>query len=189
MNVSPTFIVSNRPVFVIDDAVDLATIERIAAKFSGAHFARTESDRADTKHVRSFALDVPLDGWVRDEPLFRVLENAVATTFPGADLTPYRAYVNCMVYGDMAYPHRDCHPERFDVTTLVYVNRDWHQDWAGETVFFDDDHEARVAVAPRPGRVVIFHGAIEHRAGVPARLCLEERLSLAYKFKSPGEWR
>lgn len=179
---------SGRRILVFDEILQREEIDRIHTVVSAMRFRRTESDRTDTKEVRTFATDVS-DQWVAEEPLFRFMAALVHELFPSDDLQPYRAYVNCIVYGDSAYPHRDCAPDRRDVTALYYVNREWHRTWCGETVFFEDDGDARIAIAPRPGRLVIFEGAIEHRVGIPSRDCYAERLSLAYKFKAPGEWR
>jgi SM-20-related protein len=180
--------VSGRRIFLYDEILQPEHIDRIHTTVSAMRFCRTESDQADTKEVRTFAADVT-GQWVAEEPLFPVIAALVHALFPRDDLQPYRAYINCIVYGDSAYPHRDCAPDRKDVTALYYVNREWPRTWCGETIFFEDNGDPRIAIAPCPGRLVIFEGAIEHRVGVPSRDCYVERLTLAYKFKAPGEWR
>jgi hypothetical protein len=47
---------------------------------------------------------------------------------------------------------------------------------------FYDGGEARHTVAPRPGRLVIFDGALVHRVGVPSRECYVPRITVAFKF-------
>ena len=80
--------------------------------------------------------------------------------------------------------HRDCSAHRKHVTVLSYVNLDWHTDWGGETIFFDDDYDARLVVTPRAGRVVVARGAILHRGTVPPSSCREKRYTIAYKLLS-----
>lgn len=57
------------------------------------------------------------------------------------------------------------HPQA--ITFLYYANPSWRAGWGGETVFYDDDGDAAVVVAPRPGRLAVFHSNILHRAGIP----------------------
>ena len=68
------------------------------------------------------------------------------------------------------------------VTALYFANPEWQDDWQGETVFYDRAGEPFHAVAPKPGRVLVFDGGIVHRGGVPSRKCFEPRLSVAFKF-------
>ncbi|MFV8756273.1 2OG-Fe(II) oxygenase [Nannocystaceae bacterium ST9] len=53
------------------------------------------------------------------------------------------------------------------ITFLYYANPSWRAGWAGETVFYDARGDASVVVAPRPGRLAVFHSNILHRAGIP----------------------
>src|SRR5690606_15270390 len=70
-----------------------------------------------------------------------------------------RVYCNGHVCSDCPLPHRDSADAR-DRTVLVYANAHWQPEFAGETVFFDDDDEIIRAVVPRPGRVVIFDSTL-----------------------------
>lgn len=181
-------VIAGRPCHIVDGLADEQAIQRIEMATKTFDFKRTESDRPDTAHMRTFAAEVP-EKFRKEEPMFSEFVSLVKQVFPGEKLTPYRTYINLMLYGDVAFPHRDCAPDRTDVTVLYYVNSVWKREWTGETLFFDDNHDARFAVTPRPGRTVIFRGAIEHRVGIPSRDCYAERLTLAYKFKAPGVWK
>jgi hypothetical protein len=48
-------------------------------------------------------------------------------------------------------------------TLLYYLNNRWDRNWGGETLFANDSGDCEVAVAYKPGRVVIFDGSIEHK--------------------------
>jgi len=92
-----------------------------------------------------------------------------------------RAHLNCILPADPRYPHLDSTTD--DVIVAVwFVNATWPEAWAGELIFWEGG-EARHAVAPRPGRLVVFRGDLVHRGGVPNANCPEPRYALAVKFK------
>jgi hypothetical protein len=68
---------------------------------------------------------------------------------------------------------------------VYFANSRWESDWSGELHFYGDDPDLSVAIQPRPGRMVIFDGLLPHRAGVPSKLCLDPRITVALKFKRP----
>ena len=68
------------------------------------------------------------------------------------------------------------------------LTRRWQADWGGETIYYNDDEDAELAISPRPGRLVIARGALLHRGNVPTRACYEERYTLAYKLNSSGAY-
>lgn len=46
---------------------------------------------------------------------------------------------------------------------LYYANLEWNKSWAGETLFFDDaGDEIIFASVYKPGRIIIFNGAVPH---------------------------
>ena len=53
------------------------------------------------------------------------------------------------------------------ITFLYYANAIWRGKWGAETVFYDQNLDAVAAVTPKPGRLVMFHSNLFHRAGVP----------------------
>ena len=56
-------------------------------------------------------------------------------------------------------------------------------EWGGETLFFNSIMDAEVAVSPRPGRLVVFDGAIIHVGRPPNRVCYAPRYTLAFKLE------
>ena len=61
-------------------------------------------------------------------------------------------YINGYTYGTDGYIHRDDtyynelgadSPNR--ESCVIYLNKDWHPDWAGETVALNEDHTLCVA--------------------------------------------
>lgn len=96
----------------------------------------------------------------------------------------YRAYVNLFRRGDSPRAHRDAPLGANHVTCLVYANREWARDWGGETVFYDETHEIRRAVRPRPGRAVCFTGGLMHAARPPLPEVNTPRYTIALKWEA-----
>ena len=177
-------IISGRELFVCDNMVDAAMVLKIAALVRTMHYLRKEKSRPGVPGLAAVA-DIPTER-IGADPFLLALRQTVQRLFPDERFSDQRAYVNCSVYGDSYYLHRDCEPHERHVTALYYANAEWQQDWGGETLYFTDDGDAELAITPRPGRLVVARGAMLHRGTVPTRICHEERYTLAYKLNSLG---
>lgn len=153
------------------------------AALGRASFTRTEIARPDTAEYRHWATEVKLESLIR-QPIFEPTRQAVMT-FSTRDYgyRPYRAYTNVASYGDMLFTHVDCLPDQQDLTALWYLCDGWDVEWGGETVFFDAAGEIGFSVLPRPGRLVVFDGAITHAGRPPNRICYVPRYTFAIKFE------
>jgi hypothetical protein len=176
--------ISGRDLFLCDGLIDPGMATQLGIAVKGLHYQRKEKSRPDVPALASAADIEP--AIVGADPFFQRLKAIAEKMFPGEVLGDLRAYVNSSVYGDSYYAHRDCPETSQNVTVLYYANLIWQTDWGGETIFYNDDEDAALAVSPRPGRVVVARGAILHRANVPTRSCYEERLTVAYKLTSSG---
>ena len=175
-------LISGRELFICDNFIDPAMVTAIGSDLKTMPFSRNEKSRDDVPGLASSAdIDKAL---LSQDPFFLRLRAVAEKMFPGEALHDQRAYVNSAVYGDSYYIHRDCLAHKNNVTVLYYANLIWQPDWGGETIFYKDDHDAYLAVSPRPGRLVVSRGAILHRATVPAQECYEPRLTIAYKLDS-----
>jgi SM-20-related protein len=175
-------IVSGREIFVCDGMVQPATQQQINTLVRTLHYVRSEKSRAGVPGlvaVCDFAPEI-----IATDAFFGGLRKTVEKLFPNEQFTDQRAYVNCSVYGDAYYMHRDCAAYEQHVTALYYANLEWQADWGGETVYYNDDEDAECVISPRPGRLVIARGAVLHRGNVPTRSCYDERYTLAYKLNS-----
>jgi hypothetical protein len=88
----------------------------------------------------------------------------------------------------------DCHQLHTDIagsltgfdeclSLLYYVNCDWNINWGGETLFYSNDlHNIEYTSIFKPGRIIIFDGAIPHSARPQAVLSTQHRFTLACKF-------
>ncbi len=98
-----------------------------------------------------------------------------------------RMYVNAYNFGDCPTVHSDHDAEGF-CTVLYYANPEWRLDWAGETVFYDQQRKDIVkAIYPKPGRIAFFDSRIPHAARAPSRVCDFIRYTIAMKLvRRPG---
>lgn len=172
--------VSGREIFICDNLIDSATVTKVGAYVKTLKYARSETSLAGMAPTASSA-EVP-DTPLMTQFMMRLKEIA-GELFAGERFRPQRAYINHSIPGDAYHMHRD----ESAVTVLYYANLRWEAEWGGETIYFDEDSDARVVISPRPGRLVVARGAILHRGNVPARDCPEERLTIAYKLRLRGD--
>jgi len=95
---------------------------------------------------------------------------------------PLRVYANAHTYGVEGAVHRDSLDRKNYWTTVYFAHSKWKISWGGELVFYDDiENEIIRAVYPRPGRLVIFPGALRHCARGLSRECPDLRVSIVIK--------
>lgn len=177
---SRRFTIDGRGVWLFDGLLD--DTRPYVGALSRAPFTRTEVARPDTAGYRHWATETRLDALQR-QPIWALTERAVSAAAPEQRYVPYRAYTNVALYGDMLFTHVDCLPGQGDLTALWYLCESWDLEWGGETVFFDAADEIALAVRPRPGRLVIFDGAIKHVGRPPSRICYHPRYTFAIKLQ------
>jgi len=178
---SRSYEIDGKPLRVFDDL--LPNVAEYVAALSCAAFTRTEVARPDTSGYRHWATEIRIEALVQ-QPIYELTQRAVLG-FTGSrhGYGPYRAYTNVASYGDMLFTHTDCLPDQHDLTALWYLCESWDLEWGGETMFYDADNEVACAVTPRPGRLVVFDGAIKHAGRQKNRICYTPRYTMAIKFE------
>ncbi|MFZ5657377.1 MAG: 2OG-Fe(II) oxygenase [Pseudomonadota bacterium] len=177
---SRRFIVDGRGVWLFDDLLD--DTRPYVDALSQAPFTRTDFARPDTAGYRRWVMETRLDA-PRRQPIWALGERTASAAAPKQRYVPYRAYTDIGRYGDMLVTHVDCLPGQGGLTAVWYLCESWDVEWGGETVFFDAADEIALAVPPRPGRLVIFDGAINHVARPPNRTCYHPRYMFAIKLQ------
>ena len=178
---SRELLIDGRPLRVYDGL--LSNVGEYVRGLARAPFTRTEVARPETNDYKHWATEVKLEALVQ-QPIFDLTRRAVlGFTGQGYGYKPYRAYTNVASFGDMLFTHTDCLPEQQDLTALWYLCEHWDLEWGGETMFYDADDEVACALTPRPGRLVIFDGAIKHAGRPPNRICYAPRYTFAIKFE------
>ncbi|GAB3104211.1 2OG-Fe(II) oxygenase [Lysobacter terrae] len=174
-------LIDGRPLRVFDGL--LPNVAEYVQTLARAPFTRSEIARPETAEYKHWATEVKLEALLR-QPIYDTTRSALgAFAVAGFDYEPYRAYTNVASYGDMLFTHTDCLPDQHDLTALWYLCDRWDIEWGGETMFFDGADEIACAVQPRPGRLVVFDGAIKHVGRPPNRICYAPRYTFAIKFQ------
>jgi SM-20-related protein len=93
-----------------------------------------------------------------------------------------RVYASANPYGTVHESHKD---NPFipigGITVMYYLNSFWDLNFAGETVFIDNG-EIIKSIIPKPGRVIVFDGNIEHCAREVRRDVNDLRMVLTFKY-------
>jgi SM-20-related protein len=172
-------------VYVVDGLFPPDIVAMLDQAFAMLAFTRSEYSTENDKTYLSLNHNFSPEGFTRNPVMRMFHQRIVAQTmklFPGREWRLDRVHCNAQSYGDMQYAHPDL---TGGLTALYYVNSDWQDHWHGETLFHGRSGEPEVAVALKPGRTVIFEADVIHRGGLPSRICMEQRLSVAFKFRPP----
>ena len=90
-----------------------------------------------------------------------------------------RATVNSSTASQVNFPHT--HHKQWSL--VYYINPDWKPEWAGETLFYNEDlSEIVYASIYKPNRCIIFHGSIPHSLRCQSNIAPNYRFSLAMFF-------
>ena len=174
--------VGGREIFVFDGLVPTAEFLPYARAIPRAAFTRTETARPDSD-VRHWVCEMPL-GNLPDTVLWHATEKAVLTVRPNERYRAYRVYTNYASFGDVLLTHVDALPNTRELTALWFLCEGWETEWGGETLFYDDAGDAQVAVSPKPGRLLMFDGAVRHAGKPPNRNCPVGRYTFAIKLRA-----
>ena len=175
--------VEGRDVFVFDGLVAPEDSARYFNALSQAAFTRTEVARQETQEYRHWACEMPLENLPKIS-LWPATQAAVLAARPGEQYRPYRVYTNFAAFGDLLLTHVDALPNARELTALWFVAERWDTEWGGETLFYDDHGDAQLAVSPKPGRLLLFDGAIRHAGKPPNRNCYVSRFTFAIKLRA-----
>lgn len=173
--------IDGKPLWVIDD---LCTLQESSDIFTGlltAGFIRTEIARPDTSKYQHWVVNLSAQQ-INALPVYQRSINAIQK-LASKSYDAYRGYVNYATFGDMLFTHTDCAPDADELTVLTYISDEWDIEWGGETLFYNNKNDCVFACTPKPGRTVIFHGAIKHVGRPPNKVCIKPRYTLAFKME------
>jgi SM-20-related protein len=170
-------------VFVFDDLVSADEATLYYKAITKANFTRNETARADTQEFKHWVCEMPLENLPRTS-LWHATEKAVAALRPAESFRPYRCYTNYASFGDVLLTHTDALPNKREMTALWYLCDRWDTEWGGETLFYDASGDAQLAVSPKPGRLLLFDGALRHAGKPPNRNCPIGRYTFAIKLRA-----
>lgn len=175
--------VDGRDVFVFDGLIPPEESAHYFHTLGRAAFTRTERARPDTDEFRHWVCEMPPENLPKIS-LWPATLRAVEQVRPQERYHPYRVYTNFASYGDLLLTHVDALPDARELTALWFLAERWDTDWGGETLFYDESGDAQLAVSPKPGRLLLFDGAIRHAGKPPNRNCYVARFTFAIKLRA-----
>ncbi len=114
-------------------------------------------------------------------PVLKLWESFQPTLLPNTPVL-IRTYSNGYTYGNDGYIHQDSQaPE--DMSAIIYLNKDWNANWAGETALFDSTGEIIRSVLPKWRRLLIFPANVYHVGRGVSRICPHLRNVLVFKAR------
>ena len=172
--------IKDKNILVFDGLFTEKEIKHHFALFSLADYTFLHSSRKDTVAYREWAASFSVEDF-REHSLHQVLSDVAQTHSKLKSIECYDVFCSASTFGNVSFIHSDS-PTEDTVSVLYYCNSSWDSEWGGETIFYDDNDDAEAAISIKPGRVVVFDGALKHRAGVPNRTCPEVRITLSVRF-------
>ena len=90
-----------------------------------------------------------------------------------------RMYINCFAPSEDPYFHRDSQTQT-GITSIYYPHLCWEDNDCGETQILKPGDDFIYGVKPRPNRMVIFNGYLEHKA---TSFRSEHRFTIVTKYE------
>ena len=143
--------VEGRPIRVYDALISLVHVRKLTKAFLAANFVCGRmwgSGASGNPPVLALGLEHP----TRNRgAIGRLPTDLVAVQdFKNGDVYRiYRCYYNHAAYGDMLFTHTDVQHGNRGLTAVWYIVPEWKVDWGGETLFYNKNMDAEVAVTPR----------------------------------------
>lgn len=168
-------------IFVVDNLFSEALLRDLYLQLQVAAYSLSSATSEYSIEWNETMTELDVDDFVSVE-FGRTLVSEVNSLNTGVGrLKVNRVLVNLIRSGDVSFVHKDS-DQSSEYSVLVYVNPVWEQDWAGETVFYDDRSEPITAVSFKPGRLVIFPSRVLHRAGIQMSVCQDFRYTLSVRM-------
>jgi len=168
-----------RLIYIVDDAFTTSQHEKFynIAKnsFYRIGFQDTEAvERLTNKYLHS--------SWSLDEYKNLGLKDAIENLEiydKLKDCSLDRVTINLSTPSDTYYSHT--HHNQYSL--IYYLNLDWKPEWAGETIFYNDDMtEVIYTSLYKPKRLILADGNIPHSIKVQSQLAPHYRFTLALFF-------
>ena len=117
------------------------------------------------------------------QPIYKKILSKIQNLPELENMVCSRVLRNAYKFSDVIGLHRDT---GYDITALVFGNKEWKLNWGSETIFTNEeteDAEIIQSVIPKPGRLLIFDSDIPHTGRVPSSSFPHYRYSLVFNFK------
>ena len=151
-----------------------------------ANFSCLQASKEETRKYKEWVATFDSDDF-KNHWLAKACET-ILSTMPETKDKKYklgRTFCNLFSFGSYTFSHCDSADTlnaASEISFLYLANYEWDHEWGGETIFFDQSFEPKLCVGVKPGRLVVFTGDMNHRAGIPTRYCEDHRLSFSLRY-------
>ena len=168
---------SGKKIYVFDDVFEHNWRRNSFKYLLKSRYTLGWTDQEDPAHYEQY-LHCPLSDEETDN--YGILKNIcdpdVVKLIQGKRLDNTVANLSCHSDVYFAHTHKN-------TSMLYYANPYWKEEWAGETIFYNENCSEAVFVSVyKPGRVIIFDGSIPHTIRAPSRKAPNFRFTLAMFF-------
>ena len=107
----------------------------------------------------------------------------------GKDYTLVRNMLAGNTFGQDGDVHDDWPKLGESLTGVLYLNRNWNDNWGGETIVYDKNNTDYCEVSKlQAGKLIVFDGANPHIGKGPQRACGELRSIIAVQAVKTDAW-
>lgn len=108
----------------------------------------------------------------------------------GKDYTLVRNMLAGNTFGQDGDVHDDWPNLEESLTGVLYLNRNWNDNWGGETIVYDKNNLDYCEISKfQAGKLIVFDGANPHIGKGPQRACGELRSIIAVQAVKTDEWK
>ena len=169
---------------IVDNFLDDKTIHELYDELWNADWYLQGTDYSlSDRNDRGWSLTKYLKLPLQSNSIYDIIYQKVSELPELKDYQLSRVLRNAYKFSDVIGLHRDI---GYDITVLIFGNKEWKLNWASETIFTSEESEnAEIikSVIPKPGRLLIFDSNIPHTGRVPSSAFPHYRYSLVYNFK------
>jgi len=173
-----------QPIFKVEDNLyDAFSLKNIERYFTNVHWQFDGSNLTDLSRKWSYYLNFKDD---IEQKFLKINEDFLKKHFLLHLFKLNRAYASANTYGFAGEYHVDDDAKEYNevITIMYYLNSFWNLDFGGETFFLNQKKDEIVqAITPKPGRMIIFDGAISHSPRPLSKICNEFRMVLTFKYR------
>lgn len=174
--------ISDKEVYVFDDAFDIASASILETQLSYSYYSLHSSSSIDTTEYKEAMCEFDTEDFKRHFLFDVFMECFGFMGLPADELECREVLANCIRYGGYSFSHEDIAEPNY-YSALVFGNSVWDPTWGGETLLCLDDGEPVQCLQVKACRVAIFPCNLIHIAGLPNRLSADFRYSLSARFK------
>jgi len=175
---------NKKSITIIDNILPRASIEGLYAACAMSNYGLIGASNLDIQDMQNRKMIC----YINDEFLYKnnfLIPEVQKVLMEQLKDTPvaFKSYINLGIHSECPKIHVDHFASGKGKTVLYYANYNWNINWAGETVFYNDDCDEIEYITPFiPGRILIFDSDIPHSAKQQTFDAPPYRFTIALKF-------